>query len=348
MTKKVVVLLLFLLIGLLGCHKEETSFVDEQIVVENRGINIFDKDKNYLTEFLPEASVRLEEILGVSDERRAAVFALDGGLYYTEADGELTESSGFVSYLTKEERYDQVAGIYLTDHQFSIMDVYEDVIRILEEEDKVMVILLDGFGFYQYKWAKERGDIPFLESLFQHEAFGVYVPVTNAGFAAMITGQTPKINGVHNRSYREVKTESIFGYAVNSDKKAILLEADIKILNTEIEPILHLDMNKNGDIDDEIYESAKKIAEEDYDLVFIHFHGIDDRGHTYGLEGEEVASYLAQIDQYVKELSEIWGYQMILTADHGMDFAENGGYHGNGNAMDMVVPYFRREGLSNE
>jgi hypothetical protein len=34
---------------------------------------------------------------------------------------------------------------------------------------------------------------------------------------------------------------------------------------------------------------------------------------------------------------------MILTADHGMDFDEEGGYHGRGNTMDMVVPYFTRE-----
>ena len=73
-----------------------------------------------------------------------------------------------------------------------------------------------------------------------------------------------------------IRDSSIFKYALDNNKSCILLEGDIKILNTEIEPELHTDINKNSETDGEIYESALISVNEDYDLIFIHFHGIDD------------------------------------------------------------------------
>ncbi|MFA9422922.1 MAG: alkaline phosphatase family protein, partial [Sedimentibacter sp.] len=90
----------------------------------------------------------------------------------------------------------------------------------------------------------------------------------------------------------------------------------------------------------EMYESALRASAENYDFIFVHFHGIDDRGHSYGPEADETMLYIKLIDSYISELSNIWDGTIILTADHGMHETENGGTHGECRYSDMVVPYF--------
>lgn len=228
-----------------------------------------------------------------------------------------------------------------TEH--SITQAYYDMKEYLDNDEKVMTVVLDGFSYNQYELALEKGYIPFLSKYFKHVASSVYKPVTNSGLAAILTGQGPDVNGVHDRSTRDLKVESIFEYTLNNNMNTLFLEADIKILNTEIDPLLHLDKNKDGNIDDEIYESALVAAEEDYDLIFIHFHGIDDRGHSFGPYSEETMRYIKIIDDYIKNLSEIWDGSIIAVSDHGMHETPEGGEHGKNIQSDMLVPYFIKE-----
>src|SRR5690606_23144783 len=150
-------------------------------------------------------------------------------------------------------------------------------------------------------------------------------------------------NGVHDRSVRDMRVPTIFDYALKANKKALLLEGDIKILNTEIEPELHIDLNMDGDIDDEVYMTAMNKSQEEYELIFIHFDGIDDRGHEFGPLSYETMEYIRKVDTYLQEISKSWNGRMILTADHGMHEYEDSGSHGKCIYEDMVVPYFTKE-----
>jgi hypothetical protein len=331
-TLKLIITLIIILI-LTSCTNEKSTEVD--------GIAIFNKDKNYIIDYIPEEKTHLREILGKEINEEVAVITKSGAMNIISYDLFLDKNSESVFTISKDNnKIQNVVGIYTSDYFYSITDTYDDMRNYLDNDEKVMVFLLDGFSFEQYKHVKDH--LSFLPQYFIHEALSVYTPVTNAGFAAMITGQTPDINGVHNRSYRDIKVPSIFDYALHNDKKAILLEGDIKILNTEIEPELHLDFNKNGDIDDEVFDTAMKATEEDYDLIFIHFHGIDDRGHSYGPMADETLDYIKKIDTYIEELSKVWDGLMIITADHGMHASDNAGNHGLCLYEDMVVPYFIR------
>lgn len=338
MMKKIIILFLALVILGTGCQRATATAEDIQ------GVNLFDRDTDYETYFVPETSIAVSDLIPEFNSANMALICSDGSTVYPMSDGVIRETSAIgVSFETATMQVDDVVSIYMGQNRYSITDTYRDAKQILEDNGRVMIVLLDGFGNYAYKRALESGQIPYLSTLEEHEALSVYVPVTNAGFAAMITGQGPDVNGVHDRSYRDLKVQSIFGDALEMGKKSILIEADIQILNTEIAPELHVDVNGDGNIDDEIFEQAKEVAGEDYDLIFIHFHGIDDRGHDFGPDAEETMAYVKVIDGYVETLASLWDGNMILTADHGMDFDEEGGYHGRGNTMDMVVPYFTRE-----
>lgn len=310
---------------------------------EEHSINIFDDNQNYLTKYEPKEEILLKSLIGDEVTKNISAITSNGETCEINSDMYIDkdDKSVFCISSDKKNKIENIKGIYLSDDFNSITDTYYDAKNYIDKDEKIMVVLLDGFGYNEYKLSKQKGYIPFLDQYFKNTALSVYTPVTNAGYAAIITGQTPDVNGVHDRSFRQMDVESIFGYAIKKGKSSLLLEGDIKILNTEIEPELHLDMNKDSDTDDEMFESALNAAKGDYDLIFIHFHGIDDRGHTYGTESQETMDYIKKVDGYMKEISDVWGKSIILTADHGMHNIEGGGSHGECRVEDMIVPYFK-------
>ena len=333
MNKKVwLISMMIFVTSLVACRNEE----------EIQGINLFNKDKNYALDYIAEDKTLVSGAIGESVNGQFFIIRENGSVQPSSINTYLDPDGDKISVRDNDIRIEDAKAVYISEDYHSICDLYYDTSDYLDRDEKVMAFLLDGFSYDQYKNAKKEDTIPFLEKYFRNEAISVYQPVTNAGFAAMITGETPDINGIHNRDYREMKIESIFGYAERIGKKSLLLEADIKILNTEIEPLLHFDDNNDGDIDDEIFQTAIKKAEEDYDLIFIHFHGIDDRGHSFGPDDDRTMEYIEKIDGYVEEISKVWDGNMILTADHGMHTRDSGGNHGECRCEDMLVPYFEK------
>lgn len=327
--------LLIILLFLVGCSTNVSE------TESNIGINIFNKDENLIVDYIPDRKVSIKEL---TDEEyaHAAIICKTGEVIIISEDFYIDKDKT-VFVTNNERKIENIKGIYLTDNYQSITNAYYHIKDYLEKDERVMAVLLDGFSYNQFKMAHKRNDIPFLSKYFKFPALSVYTPVTNAGFAAIITGQTPDINEVHDRSARQMNVDSIFKYSLNNNKSSILLEGDIKILNTEIEPELHIDLNNNGDTDDEIYGSALKATGENYDLIFIHFHGIDDRGHGFGPYSNEVVDYIKTIDKYLKNLSEVWEGNIVLVPDHGMHETSEGGGHGICYQSDMVVPYFIKE-----
>ncbi|HHZ00804.1 MAG TPA: hypothetical protein GYA03_06885 [Tissierellia bacterium] len=327
---KLLVLILFLLL-MAGCK-------DTGKDTESAGINIFNENENILLNFKAEKRISTEEI--TRDKFSVAVVILENGEIIKIPVDFYIENSAVIA---GGQSIEKVEGIYLTDNYRSITDAYYHMKEFLDKGQKIMTVLLDGFSYNQFKRACEENKLTFLNKYFKYPALSVYTPVTNAGFAAIITGQTPDVNGVHDRSKRQTDVNTIFKYALDNNKSCILLEGDIKILNTEVEPELHTDINKNNEIDDEIYERALKAVKEGHDLIFIHFHGIDDRGHSYGPYSSETMEYIQTIDKYLKNLSQEWKGAIILVPDHGMHEKSEGGEHGTCCQSDMIVPYFVKE-----
>jgi len=202
-----------------------------------------------------------------------------------------------------------------------------------------MVIFIDGFSYTQYTYMKNNLET-YLNTLTEASiANTIFKPVTNAGFAAMITGESPKVNGVLNRSYRELNTPDIFDYALENNLEAILIEGDINILDTTLKPILNIDRNGNNMADDEIYETTMKALESDYDLMMIHLHSLDEMGHDYGPLDKKTIEQLLILDGYIEDFISKWDGKVIITTDHGMHKVDDAGDHGEFRYEDMIVPY---------
>ena len=328
----IILLPIFLLI--LGCqNKEVDNYTGEDMLM-----NIIDSNDNIKSIKIDQLSgtFKLEDIVDIPFQR-ALVMGEMGEVDYIE-EGYFKRDKDSLYYIGKDKEIKNIVGVVIDPPETSIKDAYYDMERYLED-DKVLFILLDGFGYHQYEYARENGFLSFLEEFEARKALSVYKPVTNAGLAAIITGKSPEENGVYSRKQRELNVDSIFKVAKDLNKNIAYIEGNIGILDTEVEPILNLDKNKDGYTDDEVYMSTLKAIEEGKDFVFTHFHGIDDAGHTFGPLAVETMERIKLIDSYIQNILSHWDGITIITADHGMHSIDEAGDHGDFRYEDLIVPY---------
>ena len=330
-----VLIILFLVVG-----------CDYQKIVDFKPASIISSSENLST-----LSSLTEEIL-ISDfidvNKKTIIMTYDGGYYPLEFDGTLYSEDESVNLknIDGEKMYENVVGLINSPPKRSVMDVYHESKNLISD-NKVMVIYIDGWGWHQYEYLKENVKELYLTKIKGFEkALTVYKPVTNSGYAAMITGQPPYINGILNRDYREVKVETIFQYIEKIGKRPVLIEGNSNIITTGLNPILNLDTNESGSNDDEVFKTAIENMD-NTDYLFVHFHGFDDAGHSYGPFGDKTVDKFIEIDNYVENLASKWQGKIIITTDHGMHEVENGGSHGEFRYEDMIVPFGIFEGGKN-
>lgn len=212
--------------------------------------------------------------------------------------------------------------------------------------DHVLLLFLDGFGYVRYTEALDAGLIPNLATLPEPLiALTEYPPCTRVGTAALLTGAPPQINGVDDRSVRSTESEILFDVTAAAGLESVTVEGEalaFNLRNTETQ--LSGDRDGNGSTDDNVLANALAVLNGGMpDLFLVHFHGIDDAGHTYGPGTPEEEAVIREVDAAVSEiLAALPDNTLILIfADHGMhEVEEEGrlGNHGNLIERDMFIP----------
>ncbi|SHJ21827.1 Type I phosphodiesterase / nucleotide pyrophosphatase [Dethiosulfatibacter aminovorans DSM 17477] len=338
-------------VNIISAKENLASFTPGNMHLMNLQLyNFFDGESVKNDEFSMKAYkekylLPVEEAAG-EEFRSSIVMSRSGEYYFTADKGYLQLQGNIINYTEPENRKTifDIVGVVINPPAGSVMDSYYDTKHYLDKDEDVLHIFIDGFSSSQYEYAKENGYIPYIAGLGHMEtALTIFKPVTNSGYAAMITGQPPAVNGILNRDYREVKVDTIFDYVSALGKTSAIIEGNANIITTHGNPILNTDVNGNGFTDDEVFESAlENIYGSDY--AFVHFHGVDDSGHDNGDISEETMDKISEVDGYVKKLVENWSGKVIITADHGMHSTDDGGCHGEFRYEDMVIPYILAEG----
>jgi predicted AlkP superfamily pyrophosphatase or phosphodiesterase len=209
-----------------------------------------------------------------------------------------------------------------------------------------LLLFLDGFGYLRYTEAREANLIPNLTAL-PEPLLGLteYPPSTRVGTAALLTGAPPQVNGVDGRSVRSTEVETLFDVATAAGLEVVAVEGEALAFNlrsTEVR--LSGDRDGDGSTDDNVLANALAVLEDGMpDLFFVHFHGIDDAGHSYGPGTPEEETTIREVDAAVGQLLDALppGTLVVLFADHGMHQVEEEGRLGNhGNLLerDMFIP----------
>ena len=211
---------------------------------------------------------------------------------------------------------------------------------------QALLLFLDGFGYLPYQNALQAGLIPNLAAL-PEPLLGLteYPPSTRVGTAALLTGAPPQVNGVDGRSTRSTEVETLFDVASAAGLDVVAVEGEALAFNLRgAEPQLSGDRDGNGSTDDNVLANALSVLDDGMpDLFFVHFHGIDDAGHTYGPAAPEEEAVIREVDAAVGRLLEALPADtlVIIFADHGMHMVEEEGRlgnHGNLIARDMFIP----------
>jgi len=212
----------------------------------------------------------------------------------------------------------------------------------------VLLLFLDGFGYVRYTEARDAGLIPNLAALpAPLLALTEYPPSTRVGTAALLTGAPPQVNGVDGRSTRSTEVETIFDIATAAGLRVVAVEGDALAFNLRSAEVqLSGDRDGNGGTDDNVLANALAVLDTGMpDLFFVHFHGIDDAGHSYGPGTPEEEVKIREVDAAVGQLLAALPTDtlVIIFADHGMHLVEEEGRlgnHGNLIARDMFIPIF--------
>ncbi len=221
---------------------------------------------------------------------------------------------------------------------------------VMDAGERVLLIYIDGLGYERFRDAAAAGEVPNLAALTLEKCASVYPTITPVNYAAMVSGLPPAENGVDRRGIHALACDTIFSDAAARGLTAFAAEGDSQILvlpgaETELCP----DLNGDGTGDDEIFETA--MAHLDADLLFVHFHSVDDASHENGPWSDAAKAALTRADAWCGALLGAWDGAVIIAADHGQHeqdgtgdaaYADRRGTHGDFAPSDIFTPFLTR------
>lgn len=238
--------------------------------------------------------------------------------------------------------FNNIAGVMADGPEISITQVYDYARYFLGNNERVMIILMDGWGWEMFQYFEHLQ--PFLSGKNPQPALAAYPPITPVSLATIITGQLPNVHGINSRNDRMINdgVTDIFALASDLGRNVVYIQGHTNPISTSVMPIFSLAVEGSYATDDVVFENARRNL--DADFLFIHFHGIDDNAHAYGPYAIEVGEKMAQLDGYINYLVDNWGVgYVIIAADHGLhpvyDNPGRLGDHFKVSHEDMIVPF---------
>lgn len=263
---------------------------------------------------------RLADLTPLREGEMMLLMGADGEYRFRENRGYFELRDNYINYLQEEERsqLDQVVGVIIDPPAASIMDVYYDARRNLENGRKVLVMVVPALTYSRYTAALEKGALPFVENIGAAvKASGVYPLEDRVWLAAMITGKAPQENGIVSAGDQELKAPSLFALAQRLKKSALLLQPGAGRLNTEVEPVLVNDQNASGTADDELFAATLGKLEQDHDFIMLCFDGIAGSIEGHGDDCAAAAAAISATDKYLQDIVSKWPGEVIITGSPG-------------------------------
>jgi hypothetical protein len=208
-----------------------------------------------------------------------------------------------------------------------------------------VLILVDGLQYQKLITLIDQGALPFFDEInIIHKGLTVYPSITTSSSGALLTGAPPHVNGVFGYGYRSTESKTLFDLSVEGGRSVTAVEGyslAFGLRNADV--ILSGDRDGDGFTDDNVLNNSLKVIGEDMpDLLFIHFHDVDDMGHSYGPDSPEYEAAIMRVDGYLAQIYQVLPENSFITifADHGMqnDPLSSGGNHGQLTKSAMIIP----------
>ncbi|AHG18650.1 nucleotide pyrophosphatase [Chania multitudinisentens RB-25] len=225
--------------------------------------------------------------------------------------------------------------------------------------NKVILVILDGLnyqvahdamGYLQAHCAQDEGRLYRLEC----ELPSLSRPL----YECILTGITPVKSGiVHNQVSRLSHQQSVFHYARAAGLKTAAAAyywiselynitpfeaARDRHTDNQTLAIQHAHFYYDDSYpDSHLFDDAESLRlRHDPAFLLIHPMNIDDAGHKYGLSSSQYRNQARRVDGILSNYLSGWltaGYQVLVTADHGMNDDHS---HGGVLAEECQIPLF--------
>jgi len=173
------------------------------------------------------------------------------------------------------------------------------------QEDSLLVILLDSYGWKEADYSKFDYNFQPLRSVFP--------PRTKYNVPSAFTGCYPDSMQADN-------------LVVNaSEPEKLIIEGDIGFTIPGYRTDMTSDENNDGNIDEEVFRKAMLNIERKQ--LFVHFHSVDDFGHKYGAFSSERQQQIDLVWSYIEKLRNARSGKVLLFSDHGMHTENGKGVH---------------------
>lgn len=206
---------------------------------------------------------------------------------------------------------------------------------------RLAVVVLDAFGIAT--WERFLDLTPQFNSLADDNL--VYIralnpPKTPVNFASMVTGTTPEVHKVRERT-DPLDVETIFDVMSEQGLESAAigrLHSTVGIMLSRFAKHRYI---AQSDEDEELIGLAIEAFKRKIDFVLIQLLDIDDAGHRFGLDKPETVKAVAQTDERLGKL--IYHlkrneYGFVVLADHGAHQLGEIAVHDGTSEEDMVVP----------
>ncbi len=284
-----------------------------------------------------DKEIKLEDIVSTDNNY---IYCTDFDIIKTKDNQGTLFWNGGLGYKDNNQKTNSIIGI-VTDVDLIIYDAYKMMKQELDNNNKVMFILPDGLSYQQVQHYAD--DLSLFKENYR-KATSVHPAISNVALASIVTGASPKETEITKREVKKPACADIFDYALSRGKTAKYIEGNGNLIVTNIQPIFNA-LDPNGYSDDNVFDSAMTALQDDPDLIFIHFHGIDDVNHEYSPISSRAKAKILKTENYIEQLVQEFDGTVIIVPDHGaityFDSDNNKkGKHGLLQNEDMYVPFY--------
>lgn len=231
----------------------------------------------------------------------------------------------------------------LNDVQFNKSNLYKP------EISRIILIIIDALRLDFISEA----NVPFIISSYRNMGciltVNVQSPtVTLPRIKALTTGDIPQfVDVIFNLASTEALRDSFLHKAREAGKKIVFYGDDtwIKLypdIFSRYEGVSSFYVNDYTEVDHNVTRNLiKELNDKDWDVMLLHYLGLDHIGHVYGPYSNLIQPKLKEMDDIVKKISYSLNTEdgktlIIITGDHGM---KDSGGHGGSTFSETHVPF---------
>lgn len=221
-------------------------------------------------------------------------------------------------------------------------NIIDEIINGIGNQGKMAVIVLDAFGVATWKSFE---DLTPNFNLVAHQHLlhvrSVLPSKTPVNFATIATGAPSEVHTIRDRS-EPLIVETIFHVVSEASMKSAAVGRMTSTMGILLSKFADYKCVAESNTDEELVRLGIEIIQEKSpEYLIMQILDVDDKGHKFGLESDEIREAVSDVDRRLGDLLPHLaerGYGLMVLADHGAHQSNGRATHDGSVEDDVIVP----------